>query len=205
MANRSRSRAHDDDKPVSLTSADFDNNPAVVNMAAIVDGDGGETDPAETAAVVAGIGNDANEANARRILDAERSAPGAGVDTGDDEFDEDDPLAGAPANTPGPAIEPAPADDEPEPKAKAKSGAKRTGSVMVTLGDRTKVGGRAPVGVTIIVPAAGDDTDEAHDGLITAGTTVQLARGRATRVSARAADWLSGHRLFSITEVSVKS
>lgn len=203
--------AADDTKPISLSHEDFEGNPAVVNMADVVDGpqtdgDAADLDPNR-------VRNEANDANARRIIEQDRakpaSSPFSNADLADDEDDvedDEDELRGAPINQPGPAVESLPKDEPDGAIANEAAGRKeaRKGSVLVTLGDRTKNGGRAPYAVTVIVPRAGEDTDEAHDAVITDGTTIQLARGRATRVAARAADWLAKHKLYSITEVKVQ-
>lgn len=189
-------------KPVSLSHEDFEDNPAVVNMADVPGvEDAGGID-------VNRIRNDANDANTRRIIDQDRSKPASSpfsnADLGvpEEGESEDDPLAGAPINRPSLAVEQTPQGEAEEPKKGAKS--KKTGSVLVTLGDSTKYGGRAPYAVTVIVPPAGADDEEAHKGLITQGTTIQLARGRATRVSARAAAWLESHPVYDIREVEVQ-
>lgn len=194
-------------KAVSLSAEDFDENPAVVNMASVEGVEGpSAADPAGNVVMPA---NEANEANARRIIDADRAKPPTSpfsnadlaAPSEDDEDDEDDPLAGAPSNVPGPAIEQVPA---PEPKASA-SERKSGGAKLVTLGSRTKQGGRAPVAATVIIPRSGDDTKADTDGIITDGITVQLSRGRATRVSGRAAEWLASHPVYRIEPVEVRT
>lgn len=190
-AKRAEAKKTDDSTPsISLSTEDFDRQ-GVIDMASVVDG---------TAVLPA---NDANEANAARVIDVDRAkpptSPFSNADEDDGDLDEDDPLRSQPINTPGAAIDPVPASPADEPV--AKGGSARKGSALVTLGAKLRSGARAPYGATFIIPR--DDTPPDTDGIITDGVTVQLVRGRATRVSGRAADWLTKHPHFDIQEVAV--